>query len=109
MKATKVRLRQRLLPSGRITLYLDFYPPLRMPGKTTEVRHEYLGIYLVNNPKFAEDKEANKEKIKQAEALRAHRVGLTRKKLLEFRSLGPCTLHEITKFLATMGLELASD
>ena len=73
MKATKVRLRQRLLPSGRITLYLDFYPPLRMPGKTTEVRHEYLGIYLVNNPKFAEDKEANKEKIKQAEALRAHR------------------------------------
>ena len=38
-----------------------------------------------------------------------HLVGLTRKKLLEFRSLGPCTLHEITKFLATMGLELASD
>ena len=73
MKATKVTLRQRLLPSGRITLYLDFYPPLRMPGKSKEVRHEYLGIYLVNNPKFSEDKEANKEKIKQAEALCAQR------------------------------------
>ena len=73
MKATKVRLRQRLLPSGKITLYLDFYPPLKKPGTTQYVRHEYLGIYLVNNPRFSSDKEANKEKIKQAEAIRAER------------------------------------
>ena len=73
MGATKVKLRQRLLPSGKITLYLDFYPPLREPGTQNLVRHEYLGIYLVNKPKFASEKEANKEKIRHAEALRSER------------------------------------
>ena len=38
-----------------------------------------------------------------------HLVQLTRKDLLEFRSLGRCTLNEITKFLDSIGLELASD
>lgn len=73
MGAIKVTLRQRLLPSGKITLYLDFYPPLRDPSTHQSVRHEYLGIYLVNKPKFAIDKEANKEKIRHAEALRSER------------------------------------
>lgn len=31
MGVTKVTFRKRLLPSGKITLYLDFYPPLRDP------------------------------------------------------------------------------
>ena len=73
MSATKVTLRKRLLPSGKITLYLDFYPPLRDPNTRKYVRHEYLGIYLVKNPRFQMDKEANKEKIRQAEALRSER------------------------------------
>lgn len=38
-----------------------------------------------------------------------HLVQLSRRDLLTFRSLGPCTLHEITKYLATLGLKLASD
>ena len=38
-----------------------------------------------------------------------HLVQLTRKELLEFRSLGLCTLNEITKYLDSIGLELASD
>ena len=33
----------------------------------------------------------------------------TRKDLLKFRNLGRCSLNEITKYLATIGLELASD
>ena len=73
MGATKVTLRQRLLKSGKITLYLDYYPPLRDPNTRKYVRHEYLGIYLVNKPKFALEKEANKEKIRQAEAIRSER------------------------------------
>ena len=44
MKAVKVTLRKRLLPSGKITLYLDYYPPLRDPVNKQLVRHEYLGI-----------------------------------------------------------------
>ena len=33
----------------------------------------------------------------------------TRKELLKFRNLGQCSLNEITKYLATIGLELASE
>ncbi len=55
MGTTKVTLRQRLLPSGKITLYFDFYPPLRDPHSRKYVRHEYLGIYLVNKPRFQSD------------------------------------------------------
>ena len=73
MGVTKVTLRKRLLPSGKITLYLNFYPPLRDPHTRKYVRHEYLGIYLVNKPRFQSDKEANKEKIAQAEAIRSER------------------------------------
>lgn len=73
MTTTKVTLRKRLLNSGKITLYLDYYPPLRHPDTRKNIRHEYLGIYLVKNPKFAIEKEANKEKTRQAEAIRAER------------------------------------
>lgn len=64
MSATKVKLRKRTLPSGKITLYLDFYPPVRNP-KTLELsRQEYLGIYLKSNPRTLQDREENAEKIR---------------------------------------------
>ena len=73
MKATKVFLRQRKLNSGKITLYLDYYPPLRDPVTQDRVFRDYLGIYLVDNPKFAIEKEANKDKLRQANAIRSER------------------------------------
>ena len=73
MKATKVFLRQRKLNSGKITLYLAYYPPLRDPVTQGRVFRDYLGIYLVDNPKFAIEKEANKEKLRQANAIRSER------------------------------------
>ena len=73
MKATKVFLRQRKLNSGKITLYLDYYPPLRDPVTQDRVFRDYLCIYLVDNPKFAIEKEANKEKLRQANAIRSER------------------------------------
>ena len=73
MKATKVFLRQRKLNSGKITLYLDYYPPLRDPVTQDRVFRDSLGIYLVDNPKFAIEKEANKEKLRQANAIRSER------------------------------------
>lgn len=53
MSATKVTLRKRELPSGKITLYLDFYPPVRNPRTGELSRREYLGIYLFKKPKDA--------------------------------------------------------
>ena len=73
MGTTKVSLRKRTLPSGKITLYLDFWPPIRDPRTKKYVRHDYLGIYLKKNPKLQVDKDANKEKLAQADAIRAER------------------------------------
>ena len=63
MSVTKVKLRKRLLPSGKITLYLDFWPPLVNPNTGKASRREYLGIYLVNKPRTPEDREANNVKM----------------------------------------------
>lgn len=70
---TKVTLRQRELKSGKITLYLDYYPPVRDPRTRENVRHDYLGIYLVKNPREGYEKRSNKEKLMQAEAIRSER------------------------------------
>lgn len=73
MSATKVTLRKRELPSGKITLYLDFYPPIRNPHTMQMSRREYLGIYLLKSPRTPMDRNVNAEKLKQAEAIRAQR------------------------------------
>lgn len=73
MKATKVTLRKRELPSGKITLYLDFYPAIRNPRTGEMSRREYLGIYLVKNPRTPLERRTNKSKLEQAEAIRAER------------------------------------
>jgi integrase len=73
MTATKVTLRKRELPSGKITLYLDFYPPIRNPRTMEMSRREYLGIHLSKNPRTPAERSINTEKQKQAEAIRAQR------------------------------------
>lgn len=73
MSATKVTLRKRELPSGKITLYLDFYPPIRNPRTMEMSRREYLGIYIIKKPRTPEERNINAEKLKQAEAIRAQR------------------------------------
>lgn len=50
---TKVTLRQRLLPSGKITLYLDYYPAIRNPKTNKSQRHEYMGITSMAIPPTA--------------------------------------------------------
>ncbi len=73
MKAVKVTLRKREYPSGKIALYLDFYPAIRNPRTMQMTRREYLGIYLMKSPRTASDRKANAMKQKQAEAIRAER------------------------------------
>lgn len=61
-----IRLRKRLLKTGRQSLYLDIY----INGNRS---YEYLNLYLVPE-KTRADKEKNKETMKLAEAVRAKRV-----------------------------------
>jgi integrase len=73
MSVTKVTLRKRLLPSGKITLYLDYYPAIRDPKTNKMSRREYLGLYLVAKPRTQEERDANKEKLIAAEGIRSQR------------------------------------
>ncbi len=74
MKKINVTLRKRTLPSGKITLYLDFFPPI-YNAKTREFsRREYLGLYLVSKPKNNIDKAMNSENLHKAEMICANRL-----------------------------------
>jgi len=73
MSVTKVTLRKRLLPSGKITLYLDYYPPVRDPKTGRLSRREYLGLYLVNKPRTQQERDSNKDKLTAAEGIRSQR------------------------------------
>lgn len=74
MKKINVTLRKRTLPSGKITLYLDFFPPI-YNAKTREFsRREYLGLYLISKPKNNIDKGMNTENLHKAEMICANRL-----------------------------------
>ena len=47
---TKVTVRKRTIKNGQVSLYLDFYPPIRHPKTGKPTRREYLGIYIYANP-----------------------------------------------------------
>ena len=47
----RVTLRMRRLKTGRISLYLDHYPPIVHPESGKITRWEYLDMYLYNPPR----------------------------------------------------------
>jgi hypothetical protein len=70
----KCYAKKRKLTSGKITLYLDFFPPI-YNAKTREFsRREYLGLYLVSKPKHNIDKVMNSESLHKAEMICANRL-----------------------------------
>lgn len=46
---TKVTFRQEKLRSGKLSLYLDYYPPIWNPHIKKMSRREFLGLYLIRN------------------------------------------------------------
>jgi site-specific recombinase XerD len=74
MGSTKVTIRQRGISKGRYSLYLDFYPAIRIPETMQMSRREYLGIYIYEKPRTEIEKEYNREMLTKAEAIRAIRV-----------------------------------
>lgn len=73
---TKVTLRQHLLKSGKITLYFDYYLPIRNPKTNRMQRHEYLGIYLYGNPVNKVQRDFNQSMLEKGELLSRRRQEL---------------------------------
>ena len=70
---TKVFLRKKEISGDRISLYLDFYPPIRNPHTNRLSRRESLGIYLYGHPANAREREFNASMMEKAEAIRCRR------------------------------------
>lgn len=45
-RIVKVTLRFRMLNTGKQTLYLDYYPPIKDPETGNPSRREYLGMFV---------------------------------------------------------------
>ena len=71
--AIKVTLRQKPISKGRKSLYLDFYPPITIAGSDKTTRREFLGFYILDNPKNPLEKLGNKETLLVAEQIRQKR------------------------------------
>ena len=64
---TKVTLRQEKLRSGKLSLYLDYYPPIWNPHIKKMSRREFLDLYLFGNPKDKFELDYNEEILLQAQ------------------------------------------
>jgi integrase len=65
--ATHVTLRQKKINNGKLSLYLDFYPPITKNGKKT--RREFLKMYIHETPTGALQKKNNKETLRIAQQI----------------------------------------
>ena len=89
---TNVTLRQRKISNGKISLYLDYYPALFNPSTHETVRHEYLKMYLIDEPKNPTEVNYNKQILDVAEAVRCQRVIEIAKN--EYKIFDDSKLHE---------------
>ena len=70
---TKVKLRQKPLADGKLSLYLDFYPPIAdlVTGKKT--RREFLQLHIWEKPKGSLQRQHNADTLFVAEQIRFER------------------------------------
>lgn len=71
MKPFKVHLRQKALPNGTASLYLDFSRPVYHAGKGRETRRDFLGLYVYQKPKDKIERDHNRTTLALAERKRA--------------------------------------
>jgi integrase len=71
--ATQVKLRTKPISKARLSLYLDFYPPIPHPDTGKLTRREFLNIHILEKPKTYLEKEENKKLKDLAESIRAKR------------------------------------
>jgi integrase len=71
--AVRVKLRSKKISKGRLSLFLDFYPPIINVNSGKPTRREFLTMTVLENPKTFLEKKNNEDTLKIAEQLRAMR------------------------------------
>lgn len=82
---TKVNLRKKKLKGDKISLYLDYYPPIVDPSTGKSTRREFLNIHLIEPPKNQDEKKQNSENLAIASGIRSKREVQIRNKEYGFR------------------------
>lgn len=67
--AINVTLREKKLKSGKLSLYLDFYPPIFDTKTSKSTRREFLGLHIFEKPRTPFEKRDNSEQKKIAEQI----------------------------------------
>lgn len=55
----KAKLREKKLRTGKVSLYIDYYPPVWNPSIKKYTRREFLNLYLISDPKTNFEKQQN--------------------------------------------------
>ncbi|ABQ05727.1 phage integrase family protein [Flavobacterium johnsoniae UW101] len=79
MKKTNVTLRKKKIANGKLSLYLDFYPPIQNAETNELTRREFLKLYLFDKPKDQLEKIANTESLQTAQLIQIRRQNELRK------------------------------
>lgn len=53
------KIREKKLTNGKVSLYIDYYPPVWNPQKKVHTRREFLKLYIQPEPKTAFEKKQN--------------------------------------------------
>lgn len=77
--AVKVKLRKKKISKGRESLYLDFYPAIPHPKTGEPTRREFLGLYIHEKVKTAQDKRHNEATMLIGEGIRQKRENIINK------------------------------
>lgn len=63
------KIRKRLLNSGKMSLFIDYYPPVWNVQKKTYTRWEFLKLHISPDPKTAFEKKQNDLNVEIAEKI----------------------------------------
>lgn len=69
----KATIRQRKLKNGGISLYLDYYPPIKNLTNGTPTRREALRLFLYDKPRTLTEKNHNRGTMEIAQSIKAQR------------------------------------
>ena len=93
MKRIRVTLRKKSISNGKLSLYLDFYPPFFNPESGDYSRREFLKLYLIAKPASQIEKILNAENLHRAELICSRRQNEVNKEFI----YTPFELEELKK------------
>jgi len=93
MKRIRVTLRKKSISNGRLSLYLDYYPPFFNSESGDYSRREFLKLYLIAKPTSQIEKILNAENLHRAELICSRRQNEVNKEFI----YTPFELEELKK------------